>query len=227
MKRVYCLSGLGADRRIFSRLEVPGVEFVHLDWIVPRKNETIGDYAGRMSEQLPSAYRDDKDRKEAADPYRDLVFMGVSFGGMMAVEMAKSLPGARVILISSVVHHRQLPLWMKWAGRLQLNRLVPSKPWKWTMKLGNSFLGARTEQERQLCNEFRRNADPVYLHWAIRQVLNWRNEWKPAGYAHIHGNRDRTFPIGRISPTHIVRGGGHFMVMTQAGELSAILAGLL
>lgn len=212
MKQVYCLSGLGADERIFSRLNVPGVDFIHLKWVLPEKNESMEQYAARLSGQVFTSHP---------------IFLGVSFGGMMAVEIAKRYSGAKVILISSICTRKQLPVWMKLSGCFKLNRLVPAKPWKWTMPLGNAFLGAKTEEECRLCNEFRSTVDPLYLHWAIEQVLNWRNEWSPPVYYHIHGSKDRTFPLSRVTPTHIIAGGGHFMIMNQAKEVSEILAGIV
>ncbi len=78
---IYCISGLGADQRIFSQL-------------------------------------------------------GVSFGGMMAVEIAKYYPAATVILVSSIGSRRALPWWMRTCGRLGLNRLMPGRPGKGIPWLG-------------------------------------------------------------------------------------------
>jgi len=37
--RLYTISGLGADRRVFKYLNLSKTE--HLDWIEPQKNETL------------------------------------------------------------------------------------------------------------------------------------------------------------------------------------------
>jgi pimeloyl-ACP methyl ester carboxylesterase len=211
MKQVYCISGLGADERIFSKLDVPGVSFTHLKWILPLKNEPIGGYATRMMEQVNPDHP---------------VFLGVSFGGMMAIEMAKFCQEPKVILLSSIKSHKELPRWMKFSGRLRLDSLIPRKPWQGFYPVENHFLGTETKEDIGLANDFRGTIDPDYLRWAIHQVLNWQNEWLPPVLHHIHGSKDRMFPLSRISATQIVPQGGHFMVMNRAKEVSHILAGI-
>lgn len=217
---VFCISGLGADERIFSKLIVPGIHFNFLQWLIPAKKESIEAYAKRMCDQLPAGRIDpmSKDR---------LMLMGVSFGGMMAIEMAKYLPGAEVILISSVKSRKELPGWAKLATALRLYKLTPARQRPWMRSIGNHFLGVETEEEIRISNEFMENVDRVYLRWAIEQIVKWKNDWQPPVLYHIHGTKDRTFPVKRVAATHVIRGGGHFMVMNRAKELSRILAGIL
>ncbi|HEX9513251.1 MAG TPA: alpha/beta hydrolase [Puia sp.] len=225
MNPIYCISGLGADERIFSKLILPGVLLTPLQWIQPQKEERIEAYAKRMTSQLHShPISQDPSNQRAHQPQP--IFIGVSFGGMMALEMAKFYPGAKVILISSVKSREELPGWMKLAGNLRLNRLLPLKPPRWD-RLETDFLGTETEEERQLVRQFSNSSDPVYLRWALGQVINWQNEWQPASLSHIHGSNDKTFPCKNIRATHIIPGGGHFMVMNRAGEVSRILESLL
>ena len=50
---VYFISGLGADRRAFERIQLPPQFSVHhLDWIEPRKDESLNDYAMRLGEGI-------------------------------------------------------------------------------------------------------------------------------------------------------------------------------
>jgi len=204
---IYCLSGLGADERIFSHLTLPGIALTYLQWVTPVKGETIEAYATRMI---------------GPGITENPTFLGVSFGGMMAIEMAKQCKNARVILVSSVKSRKELPSWMRISGQLRLDSLVPSNPWRFAA-LENNFLGAETEEEVALVNDFRAQTSPAYLHWAIRQVLTWRNEWHPPALFHIHGSKDRTFPLRRINPTHVIPGGGHFMIVNRANEVSAVI----
>jgi pimeloyl-ACP methyl ester carboxylesterase len=211
MNQLHCISGLGADERIFSKLKIPEAVLTPLRWITPQKEERIEDYARRMTGQV-----------QIQQP----ILLGVSFGGMMALEMAKLCPGAKVILISSVKSRKELPGWMKLAGRLGLNKLLPRNPPRWS-RLESDFLGTETEEEVQLVQEFMKTADPVYLRWALGQVINWRNEWQPSSAYHIHGSNDRTFPLKNIKATHVVPGAGHFMIMNRAKEVSEIIRSIL
>jgi pimeloyl-ACP methyl ester carboxylesterase len=211
MQQLHCISGLGADERIFSKLTIPGAVLTPLQWILPQKEERIEDYAGRMAGQVHTDHP---------------IFLGVSFGGMMALEMARLRPGAKVIIVSSVKTRKELPGWMKLSGRLGLNKLLPGNPPRWA-RLENDFLGTETAEERVLVREFMKTADPVYLRWAIGQVINWRNEWLPSSLHHIHGSNDRTFPLKNIMATNIVPGGGHFMIMNRAKEVSTIIGSII
>jgi pimeloyl-ACP methyl ester carboxylesterase len=215
-KQVYCISGLGADQRVFSKLSVPGLRFIYLEWLTPSKGESIGSYAKRMCGQLDAPH-------VGPAPAGPPVLMGVSFGGMMAIEMAKYIPGAKVILISSVASRKELPAGTKLAAALGLYRLIPARPGAWMRSISNYFLGAEGEEEFRLSNEFIENVDPVYLRWAIKQIIRWKNEWQPPVLYHIHGSKDRTFPLNRVAATHVVKGGGHFMVMNRAEEVNALL----
>jgi pimeloyl-ACP methyl ester carboxylesterase len=230
-RQVYCISGLGADERIFSKLNVPGACFHYLQWLQPDENEPIGHYASRMIQQLPSPdpvspLIDSISPLIRQVPAPGPVLLGVSFGGMMAIEMAKLYPAACVILVSSVRSHHELPPWMKLCRKLKLVNSLPRKPWRWA-RLENYFLGTETPEELTLSNEFRMHADPDYVHWALGQVVNWPNDWQPSALYHIHGSKDKMFPVKYVSPTNVIPGGGHFMIMNRAQEVNATLTRIL
>ena len=210
----YCISGLGADERIFSRLELPGVRLIPLTWLTPEGNEPIDVYAGRMRAGI-SGERP--------------VLLGVSFGGMMAIEIAKELPGATVIIVSSVRDHRQVPLWIKAGGRVYPRALFPSiQRRKLRMpSIERYFIGVESAEDAQLVNEFQEKADPQYVAWAIDTIARWQNEWTPASFYHIHGRRDRMFPFKNVQPTHVIADGSHLMVFNRAAAVSAVLRQLL
>ena len=187
---------------------------------MPVIGEPIEAYALRM--KLKNAILED-----------DPILMGVSFGGMMAVELAKHFPAAIVILVSSAGTRRELPLWMRAAGSLGLNRLLPIRPGKGIRWLEDYFLGVESEDDARLGAEFRGKTDPRYLRWALGQVVNWKNEWKPDRYFQLHGDRDRIFPLSHsatrraASGLHVVPGAGHFMVYNRAPKVGGILTGII
>ena len=218
MRHVYCISGLGADKRIFCKLEIQDSTFHFITWIQPQPGETIHDYAVRLSTQV-----------EHENP----VLLGVSFGGMMAIELAKIVPADKVILISSIKSFEELPAWMKICGKYKIDRMLPSKPLHQIRPLRalrpmqNYFLGAESKEEKAIANQYRDHVDPVYLRWSINQVLNWQNNWKPSNTYHLHGAKDHIFPLKHVNPTHVVPNAGHFMVMNRCKEVSSILREIL
>ena len=208
MKTIYCISGLGADERAFSRLQIRGHKMVCLPWLTPLKNETIEHYAIRMSKGITE---------------KDPVLMGLSFGGMMSIEIAKLVRVNKVILISSITSASQLPRWMKRSGQLNLNRLFPMRSYRILEPVQNILLGVTEPDEIEMVRHYRKNAPQVYTNWAINEVFNWRNNWQPPQLFHIHGDNDKLFPIKNVSPTHVVKGGSHFMVMNKAMEVSKFI----
>lgn len=204
-KVVYCISGLGTDEKIFSNLQCEGYELRHIPWLRPHKNETIEAYAMRMAKHIH---------------HQSPILLGVSFGGMIGIEIARHLPVKKLILVSSIKSKTELPRWMKMAGKLKLNMLLPLRNFNFTEKIDNRRLGVSNEEERLMANAYRKSADSVYVEWAIHQVLNWSNDWEPAHIARIHGDKDKIFPIRKITNAHIIEGGTHMMIYNRAAEIS-------
>lgn len=205
---IHCIPGLGADEKIFSKLQVTGHQLVHLALPSPGKGERIWHYAERLSQQI-------------MEP--DPVILGMSFGGMLAIEIASFVPVKRLILISTVKSREELPAWMKRAGKFNLHRIFPARSYWFTEWFDNAQLGVVTEEEKELARDYRRNADRPFIDWAIHEVVSWQNKDIPAGVLHIHGSRDRVFPIRRISGAEVIEGGTHMMIYNRAPELAALI----
>jgi len=207
-KNIYCISGLGADERAFERLTVNGCSLHHLKWLPPLINENLSSYAKRMAEQI---------REE------NPVILGLSFGGMIAVEMAKQMEVKKLVLISTVKTCNEIPGWMKIAGKLNLHKLIPIKSNRFTEKADDRRMGIETAEEKELIDHYREKADQKYIDWAVDQILNWKNTWVPSNTFHIHGENDRMFPLRNIRPTHIIKKGTHIMILNRADEVSVCI----
>lgn len=207
-KPIYCISGLGADEKIFTNLHISGYELRYIPWIRPHKKESLHGYAKRMGEHI----------KE-----KSAVLLGVSFGGMMGIEIAKQMPLQKLILVSSIKSVNELPRWMKTAGKLKLDKIVPVSLHKYTEKIGNARLGVSTKEEKEMVRHYRKNADLVFVDWAITQILNWKNDWQPENLIHIHGDKDKIFPVKKINPTCIIKDGTHMIIYNRAGEISELI----
>src|SRR3954471_14038187 len=110
--KVYFIAGLAADKRVFKYIQLPtGCEAVFLDWISPEKEDTLPSYALRLASTI---------NKE--EPF---ALIGLSFGGMLATEIAKVYQPAVTILISSVPVSKELPGYFRMAGKMRLHKIVP------------------------------------------------------------------------------------------------------
>lgn len=210
MKEVYLIPGLGADRRVFQYLNLSEHSISHISWIEPLPNESIEQYAGWLTEQIKSP---------------DPILIGVSFGGMIAVEIAKQIKANKIILISSARTQHEIPLHFKLLGRTGIQNILPASWWKRPNRLLYYFFGIQTVQERALLSEILRDTDSRFLRWALHQIVHWKNELTPENGILIHGSADRLFPNSQADIT--IPGGGHFMIVNRAAEISAQLKQIL
>jgi pimeloyl-ACP methyl ester carboxylesterase len=205
---IYFLSGLGADRRIFGRLQLPEIyRVVHLEWIGPQPRESLRHYALRMAERI-----------NTNEPF---VLVGVSFGGMLASEIARSLKPAKTLLISSAATYHELPPIYRGMNRLRLDRLVPQSAYKLINRWVHWYFGAYDAGTKALLHDIIRDSDAAFNQWAVRSILRWKNDKRANKVYHIHGTDDRVLPIQYVDEDVQVKGGGHLMVWTHAKQVTA------
>lgn len=209
---IYCISGFGADERVFSKLNFGDNNVHFIPWLLPEKKERIGDYARRMATKIK---------------HENPVLLGLSFGGMMCIEVAKFMRTQKVVLISSIKSLHEVPLWMKLAGKAQLNKIFPLRSFRLFEPIQNYNLGIEDKAELELVREYRKNIGQQYTNWAANEIINWKNNWQPGNLYHIHGSKDHMFPIRNIKTKYVIKGGGHFMVMNRAEKVNEILGSIL
>lgn len=203
MKALYLIPGLGADRRVFKFIDLSEYSCYYISWIDPLPDESIEHYAGRLVTQIKSP---------------NPVLVGVSFGGMIAIEISKQVPTEKVILISSTHTGREIPGYLRFFGRLSIHKILPA-PW---LKKANHvlyyFFGIKTAEEKKLLSEIIRDTDQKFMKWAIDKIVRWKNNIIPSNTILIHGSADRLFPASKADI--IIPNGGHFMIVSNAKEVS-------
>jgi pimeloyl-ACP methyl ester carboxylesterase len=211
-KEIYFISGLGADSSVFQSLKLGDYEQVHVQWLPPLEGESLQDYAGRLIEQI-----------QTDDP----TLIGLSFGGIVAIEIANRIPTAKVILISSITSRCEIPWYFRLAGMLRLHKLVPT----WLLKRANFitywFFGVKTPEEKQQLAEILARTDDQFLKWAIDKIVTWQNRDMLQNLVRIHGTSDRLLLMGSAKPEYRIDRGGHLMVIDHADEVSKALLQIL
>lgn len=211
---LYFLSGLGADKRVFKKLTLPpSYTIVHIDWIVPAKDESIENYALRLSAVI-----------NTDEPFS---IIGLSFGGMIATELSKIVSPQKVIIISSVAANDEFPWYFRPLKYLNLQLLVSEKYLKKKNKILYWIIGAESIKEKALIHQIAKETDLIFFKWAITQILHWKQKQPIHNLARIHGTNDYIFPVRNISSSHNIKHGGHLMVYAQANEVSNVLTNLL
>ncbi|GAB2953250.1 hypothetical protein GCM10027048_18080 [Hymenobacter coalescens] len=206
----YLISGLGADERVFQRL-IPLLHgTVHyLPWLAPNDpDEPLPAYAARMAETIPVDQR--------------CWLVGVSFGGTVALEMARLRPLALVALVSSIPGADQLPPLLKLIRATGVQHWVPPQLLGLMPRVGQWYFGVGGGAEYELFRQILRDQEPRYTRWAIRSLFRWDSrDIGPA--VQIRGTHDRVFPPGPAKVEYLVQGGTHFMVYSRADEIARIL----
>jgi pimeloyl-ACP methyl ester carboxylesterase len=210
---VYFISGLAADSRVFKHIQLPGEhEIIFLDWIDPLKNESLSSYAARLSQKI--------------DTTRPFALVGLSMGGMMAIEIAKLWPPVITILLSSVPLSAHLPYYFNWAGRLRLYKIIPVG-WLKSASLLKRGLTPDSKEDKKILKQVIKDSEPAFIRWAMQAILSWENKDIPQPCWHIHGTKDEILPLKYTHPTHLIPGGNHLMIMSKAAEINELLAQLL
>lgn len=213
LKPIYFVSGLGADERVFQWLRYDGFRPVHIRWISPERGEPIERYAQRLSEQITS------DRP---------IIVGLSFGGLIAIEVAKQIPTEKVILLSSVKKKSEIPLYFKLFRALPIHRIFPFKSsLRAVYWLVYWLFSPEGPDQRQLLKNILIDTDPHFLKWALHRVVIWKNQDVPDSVVHVHGMRDHIFPLCFVFPDYAIEDCGHLMVMNRAEEISNLLQTLI
>jgi pimeloyl-ACP methyl ester carboxylesterase len=199
---VYFMPGMAASSAIFERIKLPEdtFEIYLLEWILPEKEETLVNYAKRMSVNVK---------------HENAVLIGVSFGGILVQEMKQFLNVRKVIIVSSVKSNMELPRKMKIAKSTKAYKLIPTNLLLNVENLAKYAFGSYVKQRLKLYEKFLSVRDKDYLDWSIEQIINWeRTEIDPA-IVHIHGDADEVFFFKYIKKCIVVKDGTHIMILNK------------
>jgi pimeloyl-ACP methyl ester carboxylesterase len=210
--KAYFISGLGADKKAFYKLNLPaGYEPVYLDWITPYQHESLKEYAARFSELIREG---------------DFVLIGLSLGGMIASEIARLKSPRKLILLSSISVSDEMPWYFRVGGKIGVQKAIPVFVYK-NMTVLNLFMGAGSRSDKAMLLSFVKKTDASFIRWAVNAILGWNQRERLSDIVHIHGDKDRLLPVRFIRASHTVKEGRHLMVLTKAAEINRILRDVL
>lgn len=208
-KELYIFSGLGADEKVFQKLYFSDFSPTFIKWIAPQEEETIENYATRLLDQI-----------RTTKP----ILIGLSFGGMIAVEVAKQIDTEKVILIASAKTQNEIPFYFRFAGQLGLQNFLPTSLLKSSNFITNWFFGTSATFDKQLLKQILIDTDAIFLKWAIDKIVRWKNQTHPKNVFHIHGTSDRILPLAFVKCNSTIRNGGHLMTLNNPEEINSLLS---
>lgn len=207
---IYFFPGLGSDERVFSELELDSscYEFRHIKYHVPYE-ESMVDYARNLANQI-----------QDTGVYH---FIGVSFGGMVAVEMTELLNPDETIIISSCRNNREVPPRYHRLLKMGAYNTIPASWYKKYAPAAQGIVEPDRRKFKALCLDMLDKKDPDFLRNASRLIASWDRKLSVKGVRHIHGSNDRTIPVRHVHANHYVGKGSHMMILTRAKEISEII----
>ena len=211
--KLYLLPGMGGDHRLFKNLDLSAYDTTHVRFPTPDGPLPMADFARLLHPQI--------DTTEAFS------LLGVSFGGMLAVELTEQLHPTHTILISSAKQRSELPGKIAFNRVFPLYRIIGGRAQRALGGLGRWLFERRARSEEPTFKAMLRAKDPAYLKWATYAVTNWQRDTVPPGIVHIQGAKDQTLPIKNIPDAIAIPDGGHMVVMMQAAVVDSLVGEVL
>ncbi|GAA4090053.1 alpha/beta hydrolase [Mucilaginibacter panaciglaebae] len=214
MNKIFLIAGLGADTRLYNNIDLgENHDITPIDWIEPNETDTLYTYAQKLIHQYFIT--------------NNSIVIGVSLGGMLAIEMAKQLKLNKIILISTIKTVKEEPLFFKFLRTIPIHKLFTGRM---LGRLGfflRPIFGDMNEQEVWLFNDMVQKSSPKFLKWAFDAALKFDNDVILPNVYHLIGDKDLLFDYKKISNAIVVKGGTHIMVFDKAKQINKILKGIL
>ncbi|NIJ46168.1 pimeloyl-ACP methyl ester carboxylesterase [Wenyingzhuangia heitensis] len=202
-KHLYFIPGTSASSKIFERIKLPKHLFeIHLlDWIQPlHKNESIASYTTRLSTFV-----------KEPNP----IFVGVSFGGIIAQELTKHFKGSKVVLVSSIKHQDEVTPFLKFVRKTKLYKIYPVSFINLTEKIMYRFATKKLKRTLDSYRYYLSLRNKTYTQWAIQSFVTWKQN-QPINTLHLHGTKDFVLPVKNIKNVTLINGGTHAMILTKS-----------
>jgi pimeloyl-ACP methyl ester carboxylesterase len=203
---LYLIPGLGADKRLFAKLDLGEHDLHFLEWPEMPAGSALVDYARNLAARV--------------DTTKPHVLIGVSMGGMVAQELASLTHPQKVIIVSSWKGPEEMPRSLRLLRGTHPERILTPAVLKQTLPLARWQMGVEQPEEVALFNELITVHSVEQLKAQINACITWNGPSEPVQHlVHIHGDHDRLMPIGHVHDARCIHGGSHFMVFSKAKEV--------
>lgn len=199
---IYFFPGMSSTSLIFERLkwDTSLFELHFLEWLPCEKEENLLTYTKKYIPLIQ---------------HNNPILIGVSFGGILAQELAKLIPVKKTIIISSVRSNKEFPNRFKWAKYTRIYKLIPTHGVEFLLKMVDRYGNDKQKKRVELYNRYLSIRDPHYLNWCIQTILTWDQQESLEHVVHIHGTKDEVFPFKNIKNAIEIEGGTHAMILVK------------
>ena len=200
---------MGVDERLFRNLKPKNCVLHHIKWETPFKNESLPEYALRLAKQIDTSI-----------PF---ALLGVSFGGMCAVEITKHLHPVKTFVISSCKTKDELPLKLTIWKYLPLYKSLSDDTYKRFALIFKRQFGVNTKEQTEKFKDMLDASPKNYFRGAVHCIMSWKNKIVPENVIHIHGTADKVISKDKVKANYLIEGGSHFMIINRAKEINEII----
>jgi pimeloyl-ACP methyl ester carboxylesterase len=210
-KNAYLLAGMGGDQRIYTYLELDSnFNVIPIIYSQPDPDDDMRSYAHKLINQI--------------DTTEDFILIGVSLGGMLAVEINDSIHPEQVILISSAKNRNELPVRYKMWNAVPIHRHISPELYLKSADFLQPIIERDRNSQEEIFEAMLKDKDPVFIQRTVAMVIEWeRDSCTALNITHIHGDIDHTLPLKHISPSFIVENGSHMIMLTNSNEVNAAI----
>ena len=209
---VYCISGLGADERLFRNLKITNADLKFINWVKPDRNDSISSYSDQLIAQI--------------DLNLPFSLLGVSLGGIIAVELSSKIKPEKIFVISSVKSSKEFPFYISILKWIRVKYSISSKLLKSGKLFIPFFFGRMNQSDQRLINKMIDDADEIFTPWAAKSIIDWESKDAETPFekiVQIVGDKDLIFRHSNIQNCHIIKGGTHVMILNRASEINTFL----
>lgn len=212
----YFIGGIATDKSLYSHQLEHIPNSIYLPFPKHSETDTMATYVLKF---LPSI-----------DTTKPFNIVGCSMGGIMVMELLNHINPEKVILISSVKNRAEMPWKLRQLKQSRLHKLLSGNLFIKGIEIGSRFLPeiAKSSGLRKQVIEMAHNNTPDFLNWCVHAIVNWEGKsTNRNNLFHIHGDKDRMFPIKPIKEKHIIKNGTHNMLLTQSAVITDLLLNTL
>lgn len=199
--KIYCFSGLGADERVFKFLNLgDGFELINIPWIKPNSQEGLKSYSKRLCETI-----------DVSAPFG---LLGVSFGGVIAQEVAGIINPQFTVVISSINNSSGVPLVLRCLPKWFIN-LMPISFFSMPLFIARFLFGA---ENKMLLKSILKDTNSSFVKWALKNLSVWGGELQLNNIYYLSGGKDRL--MRPFEEAEVIKNGHHFMIVDLSTEVS-------
>lgn len=195
------LPGMGANSNMYPKEKYNSLEnVIFAEWPVYEGEDTIGTIARKIIDQYQIN--------------SEMVVGGSSFGGIVAIEIAKTIGINKAILIGSATDPACINPLLK-----KLSNLAEITPFQFIQALTGTVNRYMNSELLQMFEE----SDSEFIRAMCTALFKWEGL---CGFAcdihHIHGEKDLVIFPPRQN-VKIIPGGGHLISITHAEEVASFI----